>query len=195
MKKFDYHTISMNVDPRYCLLMDDPRVHPKPFRLTKGIRTDNECQPGAKYPMSREHPGMGVPDCVNNAFGLFMISAKLKALLEAEAGLEAEFIPIVILNHKGRVASNEHVIANPIGSIDCVNAKATVGSKSDLPPGTYHSIAKLVLDPERIPADRRLFRISARPRIIVIRDDLKQVFAAAGITGMCIQKTGTDIDA
>ena len=82
---------------------------------------------GYKFSMSKDMPGIRVPDIINNALGYWMISKKLKELLEHNAAAEIEFLRFTLLNHKRRVSSDRCFIANLVGAVDCVDRERTVG--------------------------------------------------------------------
>jgi hypothetical protein len=113
-----------------------------------------------------------------------MISGRLKALLEKEAGVEIEFLPFTLYNHKGRIAAEDCFIANVIGTRDCVDMKRTRGEKSIMSPGEFEAIFLLHLDPASVPPEEKLFRLNVRPNIFIIRDDLRATFEQHGITGI-----------
>lgn len=138
---------------------------------------------GYKFSMSKDMPGIRVPDIINNALGYLMISAKLKELLEKLGTAEIEYLRFTLLNHKRRVASNQCFIANLVGTVDCVDRERTVGDLSALNPGQFSRIKNLFLQKDKIDPALNLFRIAALPKVIVIREDLKKELEGQGITG------------
>jgi hypothetical protein len=180
---FPYFVIGRDLSPENCAIYEDPGELPNRHYPARGIRMGNSYPDGYKFPMSKDVPGLRVPDIINNAMGYFMISAKLKELLEQCATTEVEYLRFTLLNHKGRVASDQCFIANLIGTVDCVDVERTVGRPDVLNPGEYSRIKNLFLLEDKIDPDLKLFRIASLPSVLVIREDLKNDLDSAGITG------------
>ncbi|WP_141617125.1 DUF1629 domain-containing protein [Myxococcus sp. AB036A] len=167
-----------------CLIDELPRPLDKKFWMaTKGVRMGNEYTSGVRLKMSRDG-GLGIPDYIPNTLLLPMVSDKLKSLLEKEAGVEIEFLPFSLYNHKGRVAAEACFIANVIGTHECVDAAKTRGEKSIISPGQFEALSQLTLDSAKVPSDAKLFRVNVFPRALIIRDDLRATLEREGITGI-----------
>ncbi|WNG57646.1 hypothetical protein F0U59_24960 [Archangium gephyra] len=152
----------------------------------------------ARYPanvhlqMGRDYPGMKVPDLVPNTFNYVVVSERLKAVLEREAGVPLEFHPVSIVNHKDRKEPAPFFIANVLGKEDCVDSAATDADESAMVPGTFSGIYRLALDPARIPPEARLFRLKQMPSVLVIRDDLREALDRVGLEGLRYIAMGED---
>ena len=180
---FEYFVVGRDLNPENCAIYENPGELPNRHYPARGIRMADSYPAGYKFSMSSDVPGLIVPDVINNALGYFMTSAKLKELLAQRATVEIEYLRFTLLNHKGRVASDQCFIANPIGTVDCVDPERTEGRPDALNPGQYSRIKKLFLLDDKIPPSQNLFRIASLPSVLVIRDDLKKDMEAAGITG------------
>jgi hypothetical protein len=162
---------------------------------SRGVRM-GESYPaaGVRFQMTPMVPGLRVTDIVQNTLGYLMVTARMKALLEAHAKAEFEFLPFTLLNHKARVASRDCYIANVLGTVDCVDVEKTQGRRSAMLPDTYARITRLVLDPERIDPERNLFRIASQPQTLILRDDLRAVLEKEGMTGAQYLEPGEPVD-
>ncbi|ATB34081.1 hypothetical protein MEBOL_007582 [Melittangium boletus DSM 14713] len=139
---------------------------------------------GVRLDMAKRHRGLVVPDVIPNTILQYMVTGRLKTLLEKEAGVEIEFLPFMLYNHKGRVAAQDCFIANVIGTQDCADMTRTRGEKSIVSPGQFEALFLLYLTPDKIPADAKLFRPSVMPRLLIIRDDLRATLERSEITGI-----------
>ena len=167
-----------------CLIDDLPRPLNKTlWRATEGGRMDAEYSAGVRLKFAKRS-GLVIPDYIPNTLLMPMVTGKLKALLEKEAGVEIEFLPFALYNHKGRVAAEDCFIANVIGTQDCADMTKTRGEKSIISPGEFEEMRRLVLDPDKVPPDAKLFRVSVFPRLPIIRDDLRAAFEREGIEGI-----------
>ena len=149
---------------------------------------------GIRFQMTSMVPGMKMTDVLQNALSYLMVTARMKALLEAHAKAEIEFLPFTLLNHKGRVASRECYIANVLGTVDCVDVERTEGRRSAMFPDTYDRITRLALDSARIDPKRNLFRIASQPQTFIVRDDLRAVLEKEGVTGAQYVAPGEPVD-
>ena len=94
----------------------------QPWLLAKGVALANNWPSDATFSMSPDYPtDMKLSDQV---FGgsYRVVSIRLKeALSSIDESSNIEFLPVSILNHKGRLASKDYFIMNPLDSIDCIN--------------------------------------------------------------------------
>ncbi|MBZ4422609.1 imm11 family protein [Myxococcus sp. RHSTA-1-4] len=179
-----YFIITEDESEESCLIDELPRpLNKQSWMASKGVRMGNEYPSGVRLNMSVDG-GLVVPDYIPNTVLLPMVSGRLKSLLEKEVGVEIEFLPFALYNHKKRLAAEDCFIANVIGTHDCADMTKTRGEKSIISPGQFEALSRLDLDPAKVPPDSRLFRISVFPRVLLIRDDLRAIFEQGGISGI-----------
>ena len=65
-------------------------------------------------------------DSISNLEKVLLASPKLREFLRAQSLPEAEFLPVTILDHKGRVASKDYSIVNCLRVVDCVDQQRSV---------------------------------------------------------------------
>ncbi|NOJ52700.1 hypothetical protein HK404_08785 [Myxococcus xanthus] len=127
---------------------------------------------------------MQIPDLVNNTERISIVSEKLKALLEQQAGARIEFLPVTIANHKGRVAAKDYFIANLLDHVDCVDKERSEVEELNPDPTLLSGLFRLQVFPERIPSNAKLFRLKTMPPAIIVREDLRAAIDAGHITGV-----------
>ena len=97
---------------------------------------------------------------------------------------DVEYLPVSIVDHRGRIASPDYCIVNPINPVDCLDADKSGADWSELNEGTIDSIAKLVITEEKVPPARQLFRMKYFYDLILIRRELAEAINGSGATGI-----------
>lgn len=157
----------------------------KSFRLSKGVPLLGGFPSGVAFHMNPDFPGDSVlPDSVDNVKEALLVSERLHRFLVAAALPKVEFLPVSVIDHAGLVASSKHVIVHPIEPVACVDLQASVFGTSEIIADKLQDVQKLVLDPERLPNDRPLFKVQGLTRAVFVRRDLAQAITAEGFTGV-----------
>ncbi len=156
------------------------------FRMAKGIPNADEYPAGATIRMEDAYPGRIVPDVIGNTRGLLIVSTRVKEAIEEAQGAETEYLPLEILNHKGRPAGDggPHWIISPIGTFDCADHEA---SEIDWFDDDVVDVDKIVLDPSKIEGAPALFRPKVEPRSYVVRGDLAERLGSMGLRGLVFE--------
>ena len=179
----DHFILAASSAPEFCAIGPLPeQLAQQNWRIAEGQPMGEHHPARARLDMDTRHAGIVVPDLVANNFHLHIVSSRLKSLLEADA--EGEFLPVSIYNHKGRVAEEDCYIANVFTVVECVDRGRSRCIESASRPGQLSILKSLQLDPQRIPADARLFRLKEMPALIIIRGDLRSRLEEAGVTGV-----------
>lgn len=160
----------------YCAIYGAPEM--RNFARPARGKSMGDTYSEVDFKMTDQVRGLKVPDVINNALDYLMVSQPMKDLIEANVTSPIEFLPFRLLNHKGRVAAERCYIVNVLGTIDCGDTARIEGTPNPMRPGVYFSVNRLFIDPDKVPADARMFRVTQVPALILIRDDLKQVFEA-----------------
>ncbi|HET8696366.1 MAG TPA: DUF1629 domain-containing protein [Gammaproteobacteria bacterium] len=184
----DYFIPTFARDPKNCSISRSPSDLPHRHYPVDGIRLGPTAYQSV-FDMAANNPGIAVPDFIKNAMGYTLVSARLKELL-ANTGVEIEFLPFKLRNHKGRFAAEELFIANVIGAPDGVDTAKTVGEVDPVNKGRYMFVQRVFLDPQKLDPQLALFRLRIRPQYLVMREDLKQQLEGAGITGIVFNRVG-----
>ncbi|MFP2960930.1 imm11 family protein [Myxococcus sp. 1LA] len=117
---------------------------------------------GADYPadarvyMTDRYQGMQISDLIENARSMLITSRRVKEVLEKVHQGPAEYLPLSIYNHRKRLASADHFIINPLGTVDCLNLEA---SEIEYHNGKVVRVNNPVLDPAKIRNAPHLFRM------------------------------------
>jgi len=169
------------------------------FEISDGISRLAGWPADAASAMNPKFPkDIGFADCLAGT-GFHVISAKAKQVLEG-AGVgkpdKIEYLPIKIINHKGRVEPVEYFIVNPLDIVDCIDLKASEVDMDSIDKGMIQGCAQLVLREDLIPAELKVFRLAKWNSTIIIRRKLVDSMKAAGLTQMgfmdLLEFTGLD---
>lgn len=157
MGKFFKLNLMPDANPSYCFLEPEPKeVGLATHRLSRGIAIAEEFPPTAYMRMDPDESGIELPDLVGNSGSLLVVSSKIKAVIEEVNRGPTEYLRIAIRNHKGRVASADYFIVNPLGSWDCLDIAA---SRIEFHEGKVVGIDAIVLDAAKVAKAPDLFRI------------------------------------
>ena len=178
-----YFIVDSSGEDDHCVIDTDSPALRDLWQLAKGTPVGGPLPTDLSVQMDKSHPGLIIPDFINNTLNVFIASNRLKILWEREDVVKIEWVPIRIYNHKRRIASKDSFIANVLTAQDCVDMERTVSEPSCLWPGNIGPLYKLYLDPARIDPELKLFRLAKRPTTLIIRDDLREAMEREGITG------------
>jgi hypothetical protein len=157
----------------------------KSFRLLEGVPLQNGFPGTVQFHMDPDFPNdLVLPDNLLNPDFCIVASGRLAAALRARNVAHVEYLPVTIIDHKGRAASTECVIVHPVEPVDCIDTAQSVFDCSRINKTRINSFKKLVLDTTRIPADRKIFRLKGFWKAVVVRLDLMQALSKEGFTGL-----------
>jgi hypothetical protein len=140
---------------------------------------DASCRMNPRYPKD-----IGLSDNLYGA-GVPVISRKLKEVLENNlASDRVEYLPVRIIDHKGRVASGNYFILNPLDIRDCIDTEQSKVEWNSISPDRITTCENLVLKYGRIPQGQKIFRMKHWEYNILVLSDLVDVLNAAGMTGL-----------
>jgi hypothetical protein len=145
---------------------------------------DASCRMDPKFPrdiqLSDNLYGADVP----------VISRKLKEILEKEVlHNKVEYLPVRIINHKGRVASKDYFILHPLDVCDCIDVEKSGVLWNQITSDLISGCSSLVLKDEAIPDEYKLFRLKYWGYNILVRRDLVDTLNTAGLTDLVFRET------
>ncbi|MCY1031609.1 hypothetical protein OV207_09110 [Corallococcus sp. BB11-1] len=178
----------------YCAVFNLPEGMPKIHKPARGIRMGSEYPDGLPFRMAKQEPGLKIADVIANAVNYFMVSKRMKEFLARHSGADIEFLRFVLLNHRGRVASEDCYLANVIGTQDCVDMDRSDGDRDALKPDRFMYLRRLVLKEDGLDSSAKLFRTATAPRLMIVRKDLKAQVEQEGITGITWYPVGSEVE-
>jgi len=155
------------------------------FMLLEGEPVADEFPTDAAYRMNADFPDdIALEDAAFNLDNQLVAGERLQAFLrERVPADDVEFLPVSLINHKGRAESG-YAIANVVRHVDCVDQEATSFEWNALDDTAMVDVKNLTIDPERVPDDVLLFRLAHVTDVIGVRRDLAETLEAEGFTGL-----------
>ena len=126
---------------------------------------------------------IALADNVKNT-GYILVSDALKKVLEEMVTNRVEYVPVRIINHKGRVASEDYFVVNPLDLCDAIDFEQSDVEWNSIDPNVLSDCYELVLHEDRIPSDYTLFRLKHFPTEVLLRRDVVERLEAEGFTGL-----------
>jgi hypothetical protein len=127
---------------------------------------------------------LALEDAAYNLDNQLVVNGRLRAFLEAQEAPDLEFLPVALVNHKGRTEKEPYAIVNLLRHVDAVDKDATEHSWNALDDTAMIGVKNLTVDPERVPDDAVLFRLVHMTDVIAVRRDLAEALSAEGFTGL-----------
>jgi len=140
--------------------------------------------PDVTFPMDKDYPSdIKTGDVLENLDSVLVVSGRFRELVEKDL-VNNEFLPVTILNHKGRKEKGPFFILHQLVLQDCLDLTKTTYRENAINPEWFGAASNLVLDPKRIDPKVSLFRMARLPYPPVFRSDLVKKIEAAGLTGV-----------
>jgi hypothetical protein len=156
-----------------------------PYQLKRGISRIGKWPQDAAFEMDKERKtDVGLEDFLGNIEGVLVVSQKAKDLLIQEGVQAVEYLPVKIINHKGRATKEAYYIAHQIDLQDCLDLKKSQYERNDIDPEFISTVEKMVIAEDKIAPNRMLFRMKQFPKVPIIHRKLAQSIKGAGLTGV-----------
>lgn len=179
----DYFLWRNETQDGYCTIRA-PEVD-RIWELSKGISRVGDLGDGIECKMDPRRPkDVGLADNVRGA-GFPVVSRALKQSLERDlTHNRVEFIPVRLVNHKGRVASDQYYVLNPLDIVDCIDLEESGVEWNRISPSSISYCKALVLKEEAIPEGFTVFRLKRWENNILARADVVSDLQSSNLTGL-----------
>ncbi len=186
MRKSDNDYVIWAYDrvPKACVIKEFRGVK-NIWELNKGIPRADNFPLNASFRMDPERPDDNLLiDNLRNIELLIVGSLKLKNFLESRRLKKIEYLPVTILDQKGKVASHDYFIINPIEPVECLDLKKSGAGFSRIDKTQVARVQQLVIDKSRLDMNREMFRPKDFHKITLVRRDLAKAIDKAKFTGI-----------
>jgi hypothetical protein len=157
----------------------------KIFELREGVPRASTFPADAHFTMSADFPNNTVLiDSLINTDMVIVASRRLRDFCESRNLKCLEYLPVKIMDHKGKPVANEYFILNPIQPVDCLDIERSEVEWDELVKGDIDTVGQVVLDPARIDPDRELFRLCKYFEPILVHRALAEAIDREKFTGM-----------
>ncbi len=180
----DYFVITSKSDAKGAVIERLPDDGPADWRYHEGEPLAKAFPKGAVLGFSRNHPDRReLRDFLANPLGLFIVSAKARAVVEGLGGVAAEFLRVAIRDHAGALVAEDYAILNLLGTVPAIDLKRSQYTMGSLDKTQINGIDQLIVDRDAIGPKPVFFRASTMRRLAIIREDAKAAFERAALTG------------
>jgi hypothetical protein len=154
-------------------------------RLQEGEPYGDDFPSAAALHMHPDYPkDLLLVDNLLNSDYLQVVSAKLRDFLQKQKLADVEYLPVSIIDHRGRVASKDYSILHTLRPVDCIDRAKSDFKESRIVPGRISRFKKLVLDEAKVPAGRQLFGLKNFGLIAMVGAALAKKLDAEKFTGL-----------
>ena len=161
-----------------------PDNSPKGWKFSKGQSLLPEFPKGAAVQFSDNFPdARKVFDFQTNTLQAFIISPRVRKLLESLEITNAEYLPVDIKDHKGQVVGKGHAILNLLGAEDAIDLEKSVYRMDSIDKEQIDRIKQLAVNHQALGPNAKMFRCSKKLRLVLIREDVLEAFKKEGLTG------------
>lgn len=155
------------------------------FRLPDGEPLADTFPADVRLTMDPDKPkNLLFVDNLYNRHRILVVSERLAAFLQAREMPEVEFLPVGIVDHRGRLAKPVYRIAHPVRPVDCLDEAASKVRRMAVDRSRIAGLERLVLDPARVDPRRAMFRVAGYTAAVLVRTDIADAIEAAGFTGV-----------
>ncbi len=139
------------------------------------------------FQMSEDYPEcLELVDFLHVLEDTLVVSEEARQLLECENVRGLEFIPVRILNHKGRSVKRKYYIANCLNLVDCIDQEETEFEWDTLDESQMEDVVNLTIDESKINQNTALFRMKHLQEFLIVRRELAEKISAVGLVGLAV---------
>lgn len=179
-----YKVIESAEIPNVCVLSKLVGVE-KEYQLTEGVSLVSTFSNDAAFLMDPDFPNDTLlADNLINKYRLFVASKRLKEFLEKHQPEYLEFLPVGIIDHRGKRIKEKYFIVHPINPLNCLDIEKCGAEYSLVDESEIDEIESLVFDDSKMDHNRQIFRPKFFNWIILIHSDLAAAIDAEGFTGI-----------
>ncbi len=155
------------------------------WKLVEGISVAAEFPEDATYHMNEDLPhDKRLEDAIYNLDSQLVVSGRLRTFLQSQDNLQIEFLPVQLVNHKGKAVQEPYFIVNILCHVDAVDKAATTHEWNTLDDTAMIGIENLTIDEDRVPKEAVLFRLVHVTDVMGVRSDLAEALREEGFTGL-----------
>lgn len=165
-------------------VLDELRGVEKVIELNKGIPRSAGFPEGAAFTMNPDFPDdMMLVDNLINTDMLIVVSENLQRFVESKNIPCVEYLPVAIIDHKGKPAGTPYFILNPVQPVDCLDLQRSKAQMHAIAKTQVNSVERLVIDESRVDPDRLVFRLKGFYRVTLVHRDLAKELDSEGFVG------------
>jgi len=154
------------------------------YQLDMGVPLTDGFPPDALVRMDPDFKDqLALGDSLMSPNSSLIVNDRVRDLFAAQEVTNIEWLPLRVLNHKGKPVKPKYFIANIQTLVDCIDTKNSVVKWNDINPQLIASATKLTLIPSKLPGDVKIFRPVHLEFEILIHRRLAQAIEDKGLSG------------
>jgi hypothetical protein len=179
----DYLTWDTSAAGNVCRLEGLENVE-RDLDLLDGVPFGDAFPADARIGMSKKHKkNTALADDIPNDTALKYCSQRLVDFLRAKKLSNVEYLPVTVLDHKGKPTRDRHFIVHLVHPQDALDLERSRPRFNALRKTKVDAVGKLVLDPRKVDPEVRIFRLAHYRRPVIIEKKLALEMEAQGFTG------------
>ncbi|WP_163868656.1 imm11 family protein [Myxococcus eversor] len=161
-----------------------PKGSPTDWKFAEGISLAKEFPMGGEVSFSDNYPDhRNLYDFQPNLMSDLLVSGRARKLIESLELTNAEWLPVVVKDHKGNVVGPDYAFLNLQGAEPAIDMERSVYRMDSLAKDQIGRVKNLVLKHDAISPQAKMFRCTMQRRLTLIREDVHAAFIEAGLTG------------
>ncbi|MCY1078316.1 hypothetical protein [Archangium lansingense] len=184
MQFFQLSTLGDMKNPELALTWGTPEgMEMRGYTLGRGKPATPHYPKRARVSLREDHAGIQLSSLLGNADNYLVVHKDVKQVIAEHCqGVEVEYLPFDLYDHRKRLYSRDYLFINPIGTRDCLEPVAS-GVEIGPEGGVIH-VAQCVLDPKKAEALPALFRPVEKPAAYIVSQPLAEALRARGFTNI-----------
>lgn len=155
------------------------------WRITSGQPIAQLWPEHAVIKMTDEDRSPKLASFLSNVSDMLLVSLPFRHLIARHCvGVPIEYLPLIVMDPRGRPLSESHFLINPLGTFDCMNYDRSQLRRSRTNQSRITHVETLVLSPEKMVAAPQLFRPKDSEQDYVFGENLVQDIRAANLTNV-----------
>lgn len=139
---------------------------------------------GAKFELNPEWPDNHKPiDAIESKYQLLIISPRFAEFLKSKKLNSVELLPVEIITKTDGSKVGDGFILHPIDAIDCLDIEGSGAEFDMMDSDSVESLEEIKLLAERIPKDRRVFRVKGLRGALFFEKSLADEISSLGLSG------------
>jgi hypothetical protein len=157
----------------------------KVYELSDGVALAANFPRNASYAMDPDFPeDTLLTDSFIDLGSRIVASKKLKEFLQSQNVPKVEYLPVTILNHKGKPASRDYFIVHTLDPVQCLDLGKCEPTWSRIDKTTIDRVKRLCLDETTVEKTRTLFRPVSYPLVNLVHRRLAEAIDKQEFGGM-----------
>lgn len=174
-------------DDNWCFSDNDLEgIGLKSYKFAMAERLDpSDIEGEITLQLDEENKGLKKGAILGNTGSMLIVDLESKEVIECHCSDNVDFHKVKILDHKGRVHSDDYWVINPLICGDYINyEKSTIKYKN----GELRSIRKMILDQSKVEDVPDIFRVLPVKSSYYISEKLKKALESTKISNFCFKE-------